>query len=305
MKYLVYPKDIPELHNQKEQWDVTDEFNKAIRKKSEFVLTHQIVQFLFFFLFLGPLKLIFSLIIGIFLFIWIRILLLFIIFFKNQINFQKWCFSLIHPFYRAFLFTLGFIKIEKDRDFDPDSRIFISNYTSFIDPFFYFSLFPFTYIKYNEKIRIFNTFFADIFDYRTIKSSTDEIISHISKDPFYLPMLIFPEKRPGNGTAIVKFAKDAFSTEYVVQPCTIRYYLAYTPETFNSLYNDGNNLIKLYFNILCIPFIKVRISYLEPFARKDESIPSSDIAQQIQLRIASELGVLAINNKFISKEKED
>ena len=304
MKYLSYPKEIPELHNQKETWEVTEEFNEAIREKSQYVLTHQIVQIICFFAFFGPIKLIFSIIIALFLFIWIHLLTFFRLFFKNQINFQKWSYSLIRPFYRAFLFALGFVKIEKDGVIDPNSRIFVSNYVSFIDPFLYFSFFPFTYIKYHEKIRIFNTYFAHIFDSEIIESPT-ETVSHISKDPFYLPILIFPERKPGNGLAIIQLAKDAFTTEYVVQPCTIRYYLAFTPETFNSLYNEGDHLIKFFFQILCIQFIKVRVSFLEPFVRKDESTSTSDIAKQVQLRIASQLGVLAISDQFRSKEKVD
>ena len=153
-------------------------------------------------------------------------------------------------------------------------------------------------------MKFFHHYLADIFNSFTIAEPT-EVVSHISRDPYFLPILMFPEQQPGNGTAIVQFTADPFTTEYVIQPCVIRYYLAFTPETFNSLYNDGNELIIFFLNIICIPFIKVRIFYFPSIVRKGDKPSPNEMANTLQLRFASELGVLAILGKANTKEKVD
>ena len=197
------------------------------------------------------------------------------------------------------MLVFGFIKIETEGTLDSNARIYVSNYVSYLDPFMYFSLFPFTYLKFNHNsTKNFSAhLFSSIFHTKVVKTSSEKV-SRLCCDPYYLNFLVFPEEEPGNGTAIVKFNADAFSTEYVVQPCVIRYSLAFIPETFNSLYNNGTDLFHFFFNILCIPFIKVKISFLDTVVRKGDSAESVQLAEMTQLKMASVIGTLAISEKY-------
>lgn len=317
--FLMYSTTIPSsqqsLKNQNSPTDVNDEFFQKLFEPPNFLPIHRIFQIVCFFIFLGPIKLVLSLISFFLLFFVINFLPFFKIFFSTNLGFKKWAHSIVRHFIRLFLLCLGVLRIKIDGDIDHEVRFYVSNHLSILDYLIHFYNTPLTIIKASdiyeapnsfqsflsslqlERIFLGSTF--DVFKLKPKKRGAAYQIAKCSSDPSFFPLLVFPEGYPTNGNAIAGFLSEYFETEYPYQPAAFQYNIFFTPRGFNSMYSGS--ILDFIFRILSAPFITCSITYLKKANTKNVAYKPAEIAEICQIKIANELGALAVTKVMPTK----
>lgn len=304
----------PDLQSQTELTEVNDEYFKALFEEPKFLPIHKIFQFLCFFVFLGPFKIIICFATLILWFIAINILPFFESFLKTTFLYKMFCHNLLKKLLRVFLFGLGFINIDIEGKVPKETRIIVSNHLSILDFFIYLYAIPVTLVKKSNQPgpeKFFAGSVIDIFYLKTGKDiSPSEQLANLTSDPSFLPVLAFPEDRPTSGNAVLMFRTGPFCTDYGIQSSVIKYYLGLTPPGFNSIYTNDEITFMAVLRILACPFLMCKIKILDDVVIKgdddDETkkIKPDEKARISQLRIANELGVLAIPQNMFEKKKK-
>lgn len=295
--------------------DVNDEFFQRLFEAPNFLPIHRIFQIFCFILFLGPLKLVLSLISFILLILVVNILPIFQSFFSTKLAFKKWAHSIIRCFIRLFLLCLGVIYIKINGDIDSEVRFYVSNHITILDYLIHISNAPLTFIQFydiyespysfqsNYPILQLERFICgnilDIFKLKAKKRGIGYQITKCSSDPSFFPSLIFPEGYPTNGNAIAGFLSEYFETEYPCQPVALQYNLYFTPRGFNSLY--CGSFFDFLFRVFSTPFITCSLTYLKKINMKNNLYKPPEIAEMCQLKISNELGTLAVSKVMPTK----
>jgi 1-acyl-sn-glycerol-3-phosphate acyltransferase len=313
---MVFCLEVPyknkELQNQTELTDVNDEYFKTLIEEPKFLSIHKIFQFLCFFVFLGPFKIIVCMIVLVLWLIAVNALPFFESFFKTTILYKMFCHNFLKKILRVFLFGLGFIYIDIEGKVPTGTRVIVSNHLSFLDFIIYLYALPVTLVKRSNQPgpeKFFTSSVLDIFYLKTGKSiSPSEQLANLTSDPSFLPVLAFPEERPTSGDAVLLFRRSPFCTDYSIQPAAIRYYLGFTPPGFNSIYTNDEVTLRALLRVFSCPFFMCKVKILDEFVLKGnddtKKLEPEEKSQISQLRIANELGVLAIAQNIFPKKKK-
>ena len=213
------------------------------------------------------------------------------------------------------------VKLQQNLSFTREKILFFYKILNF---FLFFYAKPITLVKKAEHPS-WETFLTgsvfDIFYLKQRKSiSPSEQLANLASDPSFLPILLFPEDKPTNGRAILPFRTAAYYTSYGVQSATIKYFLGLTPPGFNTITSKDTISFGLLWRIFSSPFITCTIKIMDEQVFKTESISEEEkddnnnpnkkknqpaqFALQSQLRIANDLGVIAISNSYKNKNRK-
>lgn len=216
-------------------------------------------------------------------------------FFGLKARFRAFCYRIAKNIVQMFLLCLGVVRVKVNGEAEPNARMFVSNHVSPLDYIvhFYGNLVAFASIGDAPSLMI--KMFSPIFDlFQFKKKKLGYQIHNCASDPTVPPLLIFPEEKETNGQAVAPFEKEAFKTDYIIQPVSIQYHIHLTPKGFNTVSRGGDPYLRYFFRILSIPYLTVELTYLNPFDIKYCQLDIEAKAQKAQLQIANQIGVLAI-----------
>ena len=311
--YSEVPSNHSDLHNQTKQSDVTDEEFQELFKIPPYKGTfNQIVRFVSYIVFLGPIRCFLAIF-----FLFVYFLLTCIVphfkkFFKSEKEFKIKAHKFMRPVIRTVLFFSGIAWINKKGKIDPEARVFVCNHITMIDIVNVLYWIPYSIVANSGlKGNIFIEKTADVFDVVFVDRSTHQNatqqITNAAEDPLRLPIVVFPEGKISNGDALLDFRTGAFVSGQPVQPITLRYrpwfHLkdAMTPSWLH------DTMLEYMYQLWSVPFMTLDVHFLPTIHKKGESTPK-ERAIQAQLEMANDLGTKAINrsNKeiFLEGEKE-
>lgn len=295
------------LTHQIQQTDVNDDFFNSLFEPPKYISIHRAFQILCFIIFLGPFKIICSCVLALIWMVTIYILPLFEGIFKTTFEFKTWCHKIMRSILRALLFTLGIVRIDIEGKPQDDTRFLISNHLSIFDFAIHFCSTGYTVIKKANEPGMESLILGSAIDVFYLKHkkrvSPSEQLQNLASDPSFLPILLFPEDSPTNGNAVLAFRTAAFYSEYVIQPVSISYSLGLTPSGFNTIASGDSFSFGLLMRVVSTPFITARLKYLPVDRVKEASVDAAHQAEACQLRIANDLGALAISRS--GKAKKD
>lgn len=311
--YSCVPTIIDECSNQVELSDVSDEeFQKAYLPKPQ-PWYHTLFRVFCFFAFLGPIRIIFCFG-GSILLLGIAVLFrMFLHKIGRGDSLKKETFKFEAFAFRIMALSFGIVYINKKGSIDPETRVFYSNHTAFIDPF----LICYTNIvssvmkielSYNKITQFVYESSDPIYvDRKTAKGATKYIIDRVN-DENRTPVLIYPEGTLTNGECLLKFHRGAFLTEKKVQPISVRYWQPLVPKDWNTYAWVEPNIIKHFLCLFSMPFSFVTIEYLSPIQLNKEGNGNiEEFTKYAQLLLANNLKVKAINKSsdLIFKKKKE
>ena len=294
------PSDNPNLHNQTELSEISDEEFKFQWMPQQFTWYQRLFQFIYFFLFLGPIRII----IGLIGFIFFTGLVLIIRFFEKlfvkESNFiKKIGYFLTRIGFRFLIFCLGHVYIKLEGEIDPETRIFISNHTAYQDPNIISII---KYISPVCKAEIAKSIAYNVIDCsnpiyvrRDQPGGQSKSIESRAEDINSYPILLFPEGTLTRGDITLKFHRSAFLTNKKVQPLVIRYYMPFVPKNWNTYAWTDPNILKYFLSIISIPFNIVKVTALPSMTlEKDGNNNVEEFTKIAQLKIANFLGTKAV-----------
>lgn len=313
--YVNVPIDNPQYHNQTELLDVDDEtFQHSFDWKKP-NLPVKIYRFLCFIVFLGPIRIILTLLSVLLIYITFCILPLFKGRFKTGRSFKEWAYKVMHPIWRLLLFSIGIVHVKINGEVNYDTRTVIANHLTGVDAVTLFYTFPSMFlatagIKDASFVYRGRMVFDQIYVDRTKKEGVTQIIRDAQNDPDKLPVAIFPEGRVTNGSCVLGFRHGAFVNDSQLQAVAIRYRHWLMPESMATISWVEWNFFHYIYQLYSVPFYTVETTILPPVVY-DSSIPIEKRAIEAELSIANTLGCPAISrtNKGVRiekpKEKED
>lgn len=310
--YTEVPYDNPQLHHQTELSNMTDKDFMAIFEPTKPSIPMRFYRFFCFLVFMGPIRMILTVLTGAIIYLIFCILPLFRRFFKTPRAFKMWASQVTKPFTRLALFFLGIAKINLHGKIHPDARTIVSNHLSLIETLLFLNRFPVSYLaaSYLAKTSVIQKA-AEIFDFVFVdRSKRQNITQHlvdIANDPSLLPVVVFPEGKVTNGDALVGFRSGAYVSETLVQPVTFRYRLWLTPKAMSTISWNEDVLWIYIYQHYSIPFITVDIDCLEPINWKGSSKTPQERACESEIQIANHLGTLACcrTNKELFKNEDN
>lgn len=290
---LRVPDENPSLHDQKDLTEASDQlFMESVCSK-ETKLSHVIFQVFYFFLFLGPIRMVAAALLG------VASGVFAIITEKLGIVDHPLCYLVHRVLFRGIVFFLGQVKIVVKGDIDPNSRIFISNHIGFNDPFYMIlrmAMAPISKIELDQNpffgpiIRSSTSLFVD----RTHPCGLTKVVKERAADHKDYPLYIFPEGTTTNGEVMLKFHCGSFVSDEQVQPLALRLYVPFVPKGWNTPAWIQPSFAAHIFALLSLPPNIVVIEPLKPMHLKDYKDPT-EFANAAHLVLANHLGVLAIN----------
>lgn len=299
--YSCVPTIIEEYSNQKELSEVNeDEFKKDYLPQPQpwYQILYKVICF---FVFLGPLRIVFC-------FGGAIVLLGISVIFRMFLHsigkgdmFKKETFYFDAVAFRLMALSFGIVYINKKGDIDPETRIFYANHTAFIDPFIIcctnmISSVMKIELSYNKITRYIYECCDPIYvDRKVAKGATKYIIERANDDK-RIPILIYPEGTLTNGECLLKFHRGAFLTENKVQPIAVRYWQPLVPKGWNTYAWVEPNTIKHFLCLFSMPFSFVNVEYLSPIQLNKEGNGNvEEFTKYAQLILANKLKVKAIN----------
>ena len=311
--YFEVPEENPNFHNQKELYDCTDEEFDALFEPPKLNIFQKIVQFIFFIVFLGPLKIIMIVLGFLGIYIGLNIVVLFSGFFKTPRAFKSWANSVLRPIVRLTIFSMGIVHINFRGRLHRDVRTIVCNHLSLVETVILIYEFPISYLaaaylKSNRMIQAVARVFEFIFVDRSSKSQhVSEQIKNIQNDPSLLPVLIFPEGKVTNGHACIGFRTGAFVSDTPIQPVALRFRHWLAPKWMSTISWTMDPFPLYCYQLLSTPFLTMDVDVLDPYFPKGDNKSPAERASEIQLRICNFLGIPAYsktNKEFFAKHKQ-
>lgn len=297
--YVNVPIDNPKYHNQTQPIDVDEKtFESAFdpKKPSNLVRAYRLFCFIFF---LGPLKIIFTILSFFLLFGEFYVIPLFHRYFKDELEYKEWAVKMTHPFVRLFLFSLGVVHVKVNGKLEKTTRTVVSNHLSGVDAASLFHLIPCQFlanagIKNNafchQACQIFDQIYVD----RSKKQGATELIMEAQNDLERLPVAIFPEGRVTNGSCMIGFRSGAFVSNTPVQPVAIRYRHWLMPESMATISWVEWNFPLYIYQLFSVPFYTLEVTFM-PQMTFDDSTTPQERAFKAELEIANYLGCPALH----------
>ena len=306
------PPKSKEYQNQTAISSITDEVFDEIRKPYKTSGKRILYQVICFLLFLGPVRLVFSLFV--FIFCWVVIICIRI--FLNTIQlprhtFRDACLSIARFGIRCILFGFGIVYVKTDGRLDHASRFVIANRIGLLDAFVIL-IFQDLSVPVDVEYRSFRPLqlLLDCVDpvyvnFRNAQQCRHKIYNTVN-DFTNPPVLVFPEGEASRacGEVLTKFHKTAFATPYKIQPITMRYHMLGVPKGWNTYAYRGEQLVSYFWRLISMPPSVLSLHFL-PTMRID-SDGKSDIAtfaNAAQLSMANFMGVQAVDRKEERRKK--
>lgn len=312
--YIQVPINDPNLHNQTELTEVTK------KEYDDFLLPHpsnkfeKILRIILFFVTLGPIRMIFTLL---FFLLYVMVMLFLNCFkkcFKSPNNYKTFARKVLYPFSRLCLLSVGLVRIKKVGNIEPGTRTLLINHLTLLDVLVAITLFDSSYlamagIKDLFFIKAANDIFNMIYvDRSKVKQGTTEIIRYVQNDNSQSPIIIFPEGKVTNGDCLLGFRTGAFINETPIQPMTFRYNLWFCPKGMSTIaWVDPNDLLYIW-QVYTIPFITLEINCLPQVSFAGLNKTPAEKAKEVELMMANSLGCLAVkqtNKEYFLPKKND
>ena len=297
--YSVVPRNYPNLHNQTELSDITDEEFDHQWKEQPFQWYHRIFQVICYLISLGPIRTIIGL--GGFFLCQAIVTGLRYAQLKLKIDREKYKTPLLRISQIGFHFyfiAMGHIWIKKHGQIDPESRVIVTNHTALHDGMIISCCRDCAVVsKASFKVPPYEYLF-DMIDPIYVRrdmagGQTKAIIDHAQRED-RLPILIFSEGTITNGDVMLKFHRSAFLTGKKVQPMLIRYSMPLVPKGWNSYAWTVVNTLKYLWDCLSIPLNIVNVYILPSHEISEYNNDVEEFTKQVHLQCANCLGVKAV-----------
>lgn len=309
--YTQVPINDPNLHDQKELTSINKE------QYENYFLPHpsntlaNIVRVILFFVTLGPLRMLLSIICVLILYGEMIILNhVFKSHYKSSKEYKNWAQKMLYPVVRLLLFSIGIVHIKKTGEIKSNTRTIIINHLTLFDILVAVTLFDSSYLamaslKHIAFIREANDIFNMVFvDRSKAHQGTTETIRQIQDDSTSSPIVIFPEGKVTNGDILLGFRTGGFISDAPLQPMTFRYNHWFCPRCLSTIAWVHTSDLFYIWQVYTIPFMTLEINVL-PQIRFEESIKTpAEKAKIVELTMANSLGCLAVKqtNKEYFKE---
>ena len=313
--FFTVPVNDPKLHHQKELSHVSDEeyesYFKPIPCDHKY---YNILRWIYFFVFLGPLRIIHVIFFVFLFFIVVSILPLFKRSFKTPREFKIWGQKILYPIVRIGMIGLGVVKITKNGELKNDTRTLVVNHLTMIDALVVMSQFDCSFLTmsgvqnltlFRKASLIFDLIFVDR---SKMKQGTTQHIQKVQNDPSVQPIVIFPEGKVTNGNALIGFRSGAFVNNTPLQPMTFQYKHWLCPKGMSSIAWNQDKLTDYIISLFSIPFITIEITIHPQIVYKGNDQTPAERAADVELQMANYLGCVAVqqtNKEFYMKHKED
>lgn len=313
--YGYFPTYDPKLQDQKELSDVSDEEFKKVYTPIPSTKNQKIIQWIFFIIFGGWLRIILTILTTI---VYLIILSPWMLL-CNRLDIigpYVWIGQVISQYYiRMICFFLGVYWIKWEGKFDKNTRQISYNHTALIDgPMIYIrQIFTVVMMSGVKSVPFFGriaTVSSSIFiDRSKTGQGNSEAISEGLKKKDTWPIAIAPEGKITNGSVVLKFRTGSFLTDEQIQPVAIRYYhlFPWSGTTINWVTDSFWEYMWLCF---CMPGAIAHIRIMDPIPSEElKTMEPADRAKMVQLKIANKLGVRAISRTshaiFAEKKKDE
>ncbi|OHT04794.1 Acyltransferase family protein [Tritrichomonas foetus] len=312
--YTSVPIDDPKLHNQTELTRVSEEELRYYITPYPCSLPLKILRVICFFVFLGPIKMIFTFLFLFLYYVTVSFLGTLSPLFHNKREFKTWAGKLTYFSVRACLFSLGIVHISVNGEIHPETRTVVVNHLTMVDPISVLSQAPVSYLVmsslkgisfFEHTSKIFDIIYVD----RSKKEGITAQIQNFQNDPSYLPITIFPEGKITNGECVLGFRSGAFINDTPIQPITLRYKHYLCPRNMASIAWCQDDALEYIFQLFTIPFMTLEVTILDKLDWKGTDVEPAERAKQAELAMANQLGCLALANTnkeiFMKNKKED
>lgn len=311
--YTQVPIDDPNLHDQKELTTVTEEAYENYFLPHPSTTRDKIARFLFFFITLGPLRMILTFLCFIVFILTMPVLNLFKNFFKTPRDYKIWAQKILYPIARLGLFFTGVMRIHKKGDIKSDTRTIVINHLTMFDIVVIISLFDSSYLAMAGLKNLFFMRWAnEIFNMVYVDRSkgnqgTTELICNLQNDFSRVPIVIFPEGKVTNGDILLGFRTGAFVNDTPIQGMTFRYNLWFCSKGQSTIaWVDPSDIFYLW-QLYTIPFMTLEVNCLPQVRFEGMNKTPQEKAEIVELMMANSLGCLAVKqtNKAYFKKHND
>ena len=303
MKFIsCVPSKDPKFKDQKELSSISDEEFADAWQERPYKWYHRIFQVCCFFLFFGPLRLVFSLVMTFFTIAIVYIIRGVLLAIGAPENFgKKVCVDIATIGFRFLFLSFGFLHVKVNGKVDNEARIIIANHTALLDPLVVVCIRYITSVMKDDfakkpLLRPLLDCVDPIFVDRSHSTGKTKLIIEHADNFNRPPVLIFPEGTINNGDHLLKFHRGAFLTPYKVQPMCIRYWQPFVPKGWNTYAWTTTSLANYIWGAICMPFSIIEVDILPSITMGNEG--KGDIETftlKAQLIMANHLQVKAID----------
>lgn len=312
--YTLVPIDDPNLHDQKELTSVSEEDYENYFLPHPSNTFEKIIRLILFFVTLGPLRMLGTILCFLVFIFTMPILNLFKGFFKTPREYKVWAQKILYPIARLGLLFLGIIHIKKNGEIEHDTRTIVINHLTMFDIVVVISLFDSSYLAMAGLKDLFfmrsaNEIFNMVYVDRTkAKQGTTELICKLQNDYSRVPIVIFPEGKVTNGDILLGFRTGAFVNDTPIQGMTFRYKLWFCSKGQSTIaWVDPSDVFYLW-QLYTIPFMTLEVNCLPQVSFQGSNKTPEEKAKIVELMMANSLGCLAVkqtNKEYFEKHKND
>jgi 1-acyl-sn-glycerol-3-phosphate acyltransferase len=305
--YDFWPRDDPNLHDQTELTDVTEEqFNATFAPRPPTRVQVWLQRFSFVFLF-GWLRLICFFVFTVLFVVFVYPLAVL----TPYVPFARAIGVVIGKLYaRGILWCYGIWWVRYNGKMDPKTRQVSYNHTTITDGLFMYLVQTCTFVMMAgvRKVpgfgRMFDALGAVYID-RSRQEGSSSLVSEAIRNHAGTPVAIAPEAKLSNGDVVFRFRTGGFLTAEQIQPVAFRYYRI-LPFFGGELSWFVPSFWDYLWTVFCSPAFVAEATWLEPLApERLEGLTPQQRADATQLAIANYLGTLAISKStkdFFQKE---
>lgn len=265
---------------------------------------HRVFQVFCFLIFLGPIRVLLTILSFLIFGVALHLIRGFVHYFKLDLEIGKHlCLNLARFFFRSFAFGCGVFWIRFKGTFDPNARFCISNHCSLIDPFIIL-------IKYNLTPVIRYEAYNVVFLRRIIESVDPVYVKRDSQrgqtsmlieranNPIRFPVLVYPEGTISGGKFLLKFKTGCFLTKHDVQLSTIRYSMPFVPKNWAVYCWKQFSILEHFWLMISMPPTIATVEILSTVRNDFPEVPENiqETALKAQLIISKSLHLKAVQN---------
>lgn len=305
------PSKSKEFQHQLQIDSVNDEQFESLGRPLRYSARQILYQTICFFIFLGPLRLLFNVIV----FVFVSTAIICVRWLVRTLHLpastgRATCISFARFGIRSVMFGFGIFYVKTDGNVDQLSRFVIANHVGLLDAFLIFIFRDFTFpidAKYSliGPLNLLIDFVDPI--YVEGRRSKEKVLAAV--DDFSTPpVLIFPEGlgSRGCGDVLLKFDRTAFSTPYRVQPVTIGYHMFGVPKDWNTFAYRGEYTLSTIWRLISMPPAALSLHFLPAMSMEQDGKSDIEMFMSIaQLTMANYIGIKAIDREDGKKKKKD
>jgi hypothetical protein len=300
------PPKSKEFENQTELSSLTDDDLELLSRPFASNIRILAYQVLCFLLLLGPVRLIFSLIIALFTVGLILLIRLPMHALGMPTKCRGPCVSIARFGIRCLLFAFGVAFMQVNGSCEPTARFVVANRVSLLDALVIFTLQDCTapvdfYYRSYRLLELLLEALRPVWIDGGRAAAAQAVISGWADNFKRPPILVFPEGAVG-GAVLLRFAHTAFATPYRMQVVALRYHMLGVPG-WNTYAYRGERPMSVLWRLFAMPPAYVSVHFLKAITMGTEGkadIATGEISIErlpvsAQLMIANHLGVKAVD----------